>query len=64
MIKKGDVIIVADDDEVRIGASQNPAIETLSSEEFFLSTKYIQYCSPIILPEKCGGGYRHSMLHI
>jgi hypothetical protein len=43
MMTKGDVIIDADDDdeEVRTSASQNRAIATLCTEEFFLRTQYI-----------------------
>ncbi len=36
IIKKGDVIIHADDDEVRTSVSQNRATATLSTEGFFL----------------------------
>jgi hypothetical protein len=39
MMKKGDVVINADDDdEVRSSASQNRATATLSTGEFFLMT--------------------------
>jgi hypothetical protein len=43
MMKKGDVVIDADDDdeEVRTSASQNSAIATLCTEEFFPRTQYI-----------------------
>jgi hypothetical protein len=39
MMKKEDVAVHADnDEEVRTSASQNPAMVTLSTEEFFLRT--------------------------
>jgi hypothetical protein len=61
----GDVIIVADNDhEVRTSVSQNLVTVTLCPEELFLRTQYIQYSSPLISPEKEGGGYRWSMRHI
>jgi hypothetical protein len=43
MIKKGDVIVDADDDddEVRNSVSQNRVTATLCTEDFFLSTQHI-----------------------
>jgi hypothetical protein len=41
MLKKGDVVDDADDDEVRTSAPQNRLTATLCTEEFFLRTQYI-----------------------
>jgi hypothetical protein len=42
MLKKGDVVNDADDDDgVRTSASQSIATEILSTEEFFLRTLYL-----------------------
>ncbi len=55
-MKKEDVIIKANDDEVRTCASQNYATTTLCTEEFFLRTSYILvYIFPHISREVCGG---------
>jgi hypothetical protein len=50
-MKKGDVVVVADDDdEVRTRASENHVTATLCTEEFFLGTH--------ISSEVGGGGSR------
>jgi hypothetical protein len=41
MMKKGDVVVAGDDDDVRTIASQNHGTATLCTEEFFLRTQYI-----------------------
>jgi hypothetical protein len=41
MMKKGDVIVAGDDDEVRTIASQNHGAATLCTGEFFLRTQYL-----------------------
>jgi hypothetical protein len=42
MLKKGDVIVVADDDyEVRTSVSQNRVTATLCTEELLLRTQYM-----------------------
>jgi hypothetical protein len=43
MMKKGDAIVIVDDDDdaVRTSASQFCMIATLSTEELFLRTQYI-----------------------
>jgi hypothetical protein len=41
MMKMGDIIIVADDDQVRTGASQNHVTATLCTEEFFVTVMAI-----------------------
>jgi hypothetical protein len=55
MMKKGDVIVVAEDDDdvVRTSGSQNQATATLCTDEFFLRTKFIQLS--LISAERCGG---------
>ncbi len=57
-MKKGDVMIVADDDddEVRNGASKNRATATLCTEEVFLRTSVYTYSSLLISAEMWGGG--------
>ncbi len=54
-MKKGDVIVVAEDDDdvVRTSGSQNQATATLCTDEFFLRTKFIQLS--LISAERCGG---------
>jgi hypothetical protein len=39
--EKGDVIVIADDDEVRTCVSQNRVTATLCMEELFLRTQYL-----------------------
>jgi hypothetical protein len=54
-MKKGDVLIVADDnDEVRTSASQNHMTAILCTEELFLRNQYM-YNSPLMSAERCGG---------
>jgi hypothetical protein len=40
MMKKGDVIVVVDDDEVRTSVSHNPVTAILCTGELFLRTQY------------------------
>jgi hypothetical protein len=62
MMKKGDVIIVADDDDEVRTASQNSLTATLCTEQLFLRTQFSKL-SPHITRDVSGAGYRHSMRH-
>jgi hypothetical protein len=57
MMKKGDVTLVADDDdnEMRTSASQKCAIATLCTEELILRAQYVHIALPLYHQRSVGG---------